>query len=140
MKKQIFIIGIAMLGLLASCEKDEQTSPQPPSSKEILTTGEWLVESIESRTYLNDSLVDVHTEAVGAIARFYDANYVVARIPGEPADTAGYRLQGNSIWIDDIRNDIITLNNEELIFSFMELNQSPKGAWKTENITNLSRY
>lgn len=138
MKKQILIFGMALLGAMTSCKKEEQ-SPEPKSAKEILTEGEWLVEYIESRVYLGDSLVDIDTETIGAYARFYPENYVIARIPGEPADTSSYILQGNTLWIDDIKNDITTFTEEEIIFTFSEVDQTPLGEVKIENTTFLSK-
>ena len=138
MKKQILIFGIALLGAMTSCKKDEQ-SPEPKTAKEILTEGEWLVEYIESRVYLEDSLLDIDTETIGAFARFYPDNYVIARIPGEPADTSSYILKDNSLWIDDIKNDITTLTEEEFIFTFSEVDQTPQGEVKILNTTYLSK-
>ena len=139
MKKQILILAMALIGtVFTSCEKDEATA-EPPSREEILTEGEWSLDYIETKAFLNDSLMHTETETIGATVRFYKANYVVAKVPGQPVDTSIYVLAGDNFWLDDIQNEILVLDNSSFIFTFSETEQYPEGEVRMQYITNLSR-
>lgn len=138
MKKYIAMLLPLAIAALASCQKENQDE-EPRTKEEILTSGEWTLNFIETRTYYNDSLGDVSNESIGAKVRFYTKNYVVASVPGVETDTSSWSLEDDVFYLDDLANEIIVLDENEFEFALTETHAHDGDTVEIRSITNLSR-
>lgn len=103
--KKLSILGLFALLVFASCNKDKETAPPPPSLK-----GKWMVENNVIKEYENGSLSNTHIDpGAGATMDFQDNGHVVITYPGYPIESLLYTIKPDSKV--DIDGDIFEIRN-----------------------------
>lgn len=143
MKKQIIALSTALLVVFTACEKDEQTTPEPPKVKtktELLTEAIWDINYSRTVASINDSILFDETDYMIGTADFRLDNTVISTLDGEPDDTSGWSLNGDILVIDDMPFDIVELTSTNLNLMLTESEVLPGyGTVKTTMETKLSR-
>jgi hypothetical protein len=143
MKKLTSTLALASLIVLAACNKDEKTSTPttiPKTGIDLLTDGSWDLETMRNVIKLNGYVMGDNTENMTGKVTFYKNNTVVAVIPGEENDTTAYAYNGtaNTITMDDMTFDIITLNANKFVFESEETESDSSGTSTISFITTIS--
>lgn len=141
MKKLTSTLALASLILLASCNKDKQsstTTTTPKTGIDLLTDGSWEAQSMRHVVKVNGYVMHDTTEAIIGTISFLKNNTVIANIPGEGVDTSAYAFHGDSLTIDDMNYDIITFTSKSLVIENEETETDSASTGSFSFITTLS--
>lgn len=139
-KNQLYALMALTFTLLLSCSKEKKDQQSPVTTTDRITSTSWELSRIENEGYHNDSLISRKLEFPAAQVDFRSSGLVLATLPGEPTDSAYWFLRNDSLILDEVKHEIILLDDSEFIFRHSETDTLSNGDLSHFHITfNLEK-